>query len=193
MDEQEIRYTAEQKVGAVEAILFAMAEPVMISTLCEAMNCSEDEMHDVLVQLNKKYDQPNSGLRLTVVNKAVTLSTKSDYYPALTKVVKGQDNPTLTDGAMEVLSIIAYKQPITRSEIEEIRNSNCLFQINKLLEFNLIKELGRKKATGRPIMYGTTDQFLKAFGIQDLASLPKINDASIKQFKQDAETSIMSI
>lgn len=193
MDEQEIRYTAEQKAGAVEAILFAMAEPVMISTLCEALNCSENELNDILVQLDQKYSKPNSGLKLTVVNKAVTLSTKSDYYPALTKVVKGQDNPTLTDGAMEVLSIIAYKQPITRSEVEEIRNSNCLFQINKLLEFNLIKELGRKKATGRPIMYGTTDQFLKAFGIPDLASLPKINDDSLKQFKQDAETSIMSV
>ena len=114
------------------------------------------------------------------------LCTKNEYYEVLSKVVNMPKKHTLTDSLMETLSIVAYKQPVTRQEIEAIRGVSCVHAINKLVEYNLIMEVGRLDAIGRPILFGTTEDFLRSFGVTSMDELPIISPDKIEDFKQEA-------
>ena len=108
-------------------------------------------------------------------------------YEYLIKIAKTPRKMTLTDTVLETLSIIAYKQPVTRLEIERVRGVSCDHAINKLLEYDLITELGRLDAPGRPLLFGTTEQFLRCFGVKSLEELPELNPVQVEEFKQQAE------
>ena len=118
---------------------------------------------------------------------SVQLSTKADLYEYLIKIAKTPRKMVLTDTVIETLSIIAYKQPVTRLEIEKIRGVSCDHAINKLLEYELITELGRKDAPGRPLLFGTTEQFLRCFGVKSIEELPELSLVQVEEFKQQAE------
>ena len=118
------------------------------------------------------------------------LCTKSDMYEYLIKIAKTTRKMTLTDTVLENLSIIAYKQPVTRLEIERVRGVSCDHAINKLLEYDLITELGRLDAPGRPLLFGTTEQFLRCFGVKSLEELPELNPVQVEEFKQQAEQEV---
>ncbi len=111
-------------------------------------------------------------------------------YEYLIKIAKAPRKMVLTDTVIETLSIIAYKQPITRVEIERIRGVSCDHAINKLLEYDLITELGRMDAPGRPLLFGTTQQFLRCFGVGSLEELPELSTVQIEEFKQQAEAEV---
>ena len=111
-------------------------------------------------------------------------------YEYLIKIAKNPRKPVLTDTVLETLSIIAYKQPITRVEVERVRGVSCDHAINKLLEYDLITELGRLDAPGRPLLFGTTEQFLRSFGVKSLEELPELNPVQIEEFKQQAEAEV---
>ena len=96
----------------------------------------------------------------------------------------------MTDSLLETLSIVAYKQPVTRLEVERIRGVNCDHAMNRLVEFDLIQELGRKDAPGRPLLFGTTEQFLRSFGVKSIEDLPEINPVQVEEFKQQAEQEV---
>ena len=106
------------------------------------------------------------------------------------KIAKAPRKLTLTDTVLETLSIIAYKQPVTRVEVERVRGVNCDHAINKLLEYDLITELGRLDAPGRPLLFGTTEQFLRCFGVGRLDELPELNPVQLEEFKQQAEAEV---
>ena len=118
---------------------------------------------------------------------SVQLSTRADLYEYLIKIAKTPKKMVLSDTVLETLSIVAYKQPVTRLEIEKIRGVSCDFAINKLLEYELITELGRKDAPGRPLLFGTTEQFLRCFGVASINELPELSAMQLEEFKQQAE------
>ena len=118
------------------------------------------------------------------------MCTKVEFYDDLLKIAKTPRKYTLSDTALETLSIIAYKQPVTRLDVEKIRGVNCDHAINRLIEFDLVKELGRLDAPGRPLLFGTTEQFLRSFGVKSLEDLPEINPVQVAEFKEQAEQEV---
>lgn len=177
-----------QKAEAVlEAILFTMGEAVEISRLASVLEMEEKELKDILTGMQERYAEENRGISLMWLEESVQLTTKAEYYEYLIKIAKTPRKMVLTDTVMETLSIIAYKQPVTRLEIERIRGVSCDHAINKLLEYDLITELGRLDAPGRPLLFGTTEQFLRCFGVRSLDELPELSTVQVEEFKQQAE------
>ncbi len=176
--------------AVIEAILFAMGESVEISKLAEIIEEDVRTTKKILASMEERYAQEDRGIALTRFDNAVQLCTKAEMYEYLIKIAKSPRKMTLTDTVIETLSIIAYKQPVTRMEIEKVRGVNCDHAINKLLEYDLIKELGRLDAPGRPLLFGTTEQFLRCFGVKSLEELPEINTVQLEEFKQQAEEEI---
>ena len=176
--------------AAIEAILFAMGESVEISRLADALEEDVQSTKDILEEMAREYEQEGRGIGITQFDNAVQLCTKADMYEYLIKIAKAPRKMVLTDTVIETLSIIAYKQPITRVEIEKIRGVSCDHAINKLLEYDLITELGRLDAPGRPLLFGTTQQFLRCFGVGSLEELPELSTVQIEEFKQQAEAEV---
>ena len=171
----------------IEAILFTMGESVEISRLAAVLEIEKKEVTALLTEMDEQYKKEERGIQLMWLDDAVQLSTRADLYEYLIKIAKTPKKMVLTDTVIETLSIIAYKQPVTRLEIEKIRGVSCDHAINKLLEYDLITELGRKDAPGRPLLFGTTEQFLRSFGVKSIEELPELSLTQVEEFKQQAE------
>ena len=182
--------TDEKLMAAIEAILFTMGESVEINAIAKALDVSAARVRKMLAKLKKRYDAPSRGIMIQQFDDAVQMSTKPEQYENLIRIAKVPKKMTLSDSVIETLSIVAYKQPITKVEVEGIRGVSCDYAINKLLEYDLIKELGRKDAPGRPILFGTTEQFLRSFGVKNLAELPSVNTVQVEEFKEEAEAEV---
>lgn len=178
------------KKAALEAILFAMGDSVDIKKLAETIEEDVEATKAMLDELIAEYESEDKGIELVVLENSYQFVTKPAYYDTLAKIAKTPRKMVLSDSVIETLSIIAYKQPVTRLEIENIRGVNCEHAINRLMEFELIEELGRKDAPGRPILFGTTEQFLRSFGVKSLKDLPEMNTLQIEEFKQQAEQEV---
>lgn len=162
--------------SAFESMLFTWGEPLDVKLAAEVMNINWKEAYTYFKELQEEYVQENRGIQIREINKSfqfVTNEENSDYIQRLCTPVK---HKRLSQSALEVLAIIAYKQPVTKGEIEAIRGIKCDRVIEGLEKKELIKEVGRSNAIGRPILYGTTDEFLKAFGFRTLKDLPEIDD-----------------
>lgn len=172
--------------AAIEAVLFAMGEAVSIEQLAAALDHDTDTIRKIIHHLMDRYDETDRGIRIVELEGAVQLCTKNEYYDVLSRIVNLPKKHVLTDVQLETLSIIAYKQPITRAEIEAIRGVSCVHAINKLVEYHLIEEVGRLDALGRPILFGTTEDFLRSFGVKSTDDLPLITPDKIADFEQQA-------
>lgn len=182
---------AEHPEAAISAILFAMGDSVELSKIAEAIGYSKDETKEIINKMKSKYDRDKSiGFTISELDDSVQMCSKAEMYEVLIKVAKTPKNLRLSDTALETLSIIAYKQPVTRAEIEKIRGVSCDHAINKLIEFNLITELGRLPAPGRPLLFGTTEEFLRSFGVKSLEDLPVIATDRLEEFKKEAAEEI---
>lgn len=179
-----------KKMAVLESILFAMGESVEISKLAEVIEEDVKETKELLEKLRLKYKSEESGIELLELEDSYQLATKPGMYEYLVKIAKTPRKMTLSESVLETLSIIAYKQPVTRVEIENIRGVNCDYQINKLVEYNLVTELGRKDAPGRPLLFGTTEEFLRSFGVKSIKDLPELDTVRIEEFKAEAEQEI---
>ena len=165
--------------SAVEAMLFASEKPLVIDQLRKALNNLEgNEIRKILEELRTEYEQSNRGLRIVEVAGGFQMITSPDFAPFLKKLFKSRNTERLSKPALETLAIIAYKQPLTRVEIETLRNVNVDGVIKSLVDKNLIRITGRKKVAGRPFVYGTTRQFLEYFGLKSLDELPKMEEFS---------------
>jgi len=172
--------------AAIEAILFSMGEAVSIKELSNVLEIDDKTLEKIISNMMDKYDDEGRGIRLVRLENSYQLCTKNEHYDVLSKVVNMPKKHNLTDSLMETLSIIAYKQPVTRQEIEAIRGVSCVHAINKLVEYNLITEVGRLDAIGRPILFGTSEDFLRCFGVTSMDELPIITPDKIEDFKQQA-------
>ncbi|MEQ2129224.1 SMC-Scp complex subunit ScpB [Caldanaerobacter subterraneus] len=164
--------------GKIEAILFAAGQAVKIRTLAEALEVTEEEVRELLKRLKEEYVKNHRGIDIVIFEDKVQMCTNDSYGDIVRKALKMEITQGLSQAALEVLAIIAYNQPITKAEIERIRGVRSDKPINTLLEYNLIKESGRASSPGRPILYSTTEDFLKYFGISSLKELPEIEPTS---------------
>lgn len=183
----------DEKKAVLEAILFTMGEAVEVSRLSEVIEEDVKETKKLLYELQKEYEEGNRGMTLTEFDDSFQMCTKASMYEYLIKIAKSPRKYTITDTMLETLSIIAYKQPITRSEIERVRGVSCDHAINRLLEFGLIEELGRMDAPGRPLLFGTTEEFLRTFGVKSLDELPALSAVQIEEFRAQAEAEASSV
>lgn len=188
--EQQINMEDRKAESILEAILFTMGEAVEVSRLADVLEMKEINVRKLLIHMQERYQQDDRGIALTWLEDSVQLCTKAEMYEYLIKIAKTPRKMTLTETVLETLSIIAYKQPVTRVEIERIRGVSCDHAINKLLEYDLICELGRLDAPGRPLLFGTTEQFLRCFGVTSIDDLPEINQVQVEEFRQQAEAEI---
>ena len=179
-----------QKQAMIEAILFSMGESVSKKQLMTALDIPEDLFFYLIDQLKRKYNRKDSGIRLLELDGSYQLCTRPEYYDQLIKIVNQPKKPKLTDVMMETLSIIAYKQPVTKQEIEAIRGVKCDLPVKKLLEYNLIREAGLLDAVGRPILFRTTEEFLRCFGVGSIKELPEIEQDKVEDFKQEAQEEV---
>lgn len=176
--------------GALEAILFAMGDAVELDKLAKAVGHDKETTRRVLMHMMDSYREENRGIQLVELEDSFQLCTKKEYYEYLIQVAKQPKKLTLSDAVMETLSIIAYKQPITKGEIEKIRGVKSDHAVNRLVEYNLVMELGRLDAPGKPILFGTTEEFLRNFGVKSLEELPTINPVQVEDFKAEAEEEV---
>lgn len=182
---------AEHPQAAISAILFAMGDSVEYVKLASAIGYTVEETVEIVHKMQSEYEKDkNFGLTIVELDGSVQMCSKTNMYEYLIKVAKVPKNMHLSDTALETLSIIAYKQPVTKAEIEKIRGVSCDHPINRLLEFDLITELGRLQAPGRPILFGTTEQFLRSFGVKSIDDLPDIAPDRLEEFKREASEEI---
>ena len=184
--------TEEALMAAIEAILFAMGDSVEIADLAKALCQSERHITDAAAKLEAGYEQRHAGIMIQRFDSALQMSTTSSQYQNLIRIARVPKKLTLSDSVIETLSIIAYRQPITKAEIEDIRGVSSDYAINKLISYDLVKELGRKDAPGRPLLFGTTEQFLRSFGVKDLTELPGTDTVKTLEFKEEAEKEVDS-
>ncbi|QGU95169.1 segregation/condensation protein B [Clostridium bovifaecis] len=160
----------------IESILFVSGEAMDIKEIASVLECDIERTHKLLQELRERYEEEERGILLISMNDEYMLVTKSENSDYIQKLLKTNSRQSLSRAALETLAIIVYRQPITRVEIDEIRGVKSDKAIQTLMEKNLIKESGRKHVLGRPIMYGTTDEFLRYFGLQDLKQMPSLDD-----------------
>lgn len=168
----------------IEAILFSCGRVVEIKELMAILELSAEDVENVLQTMKLEFEDANRGIEIVKVNDGYTLTTKKEYYDYIYPLFDNRAKPTLSNAALETLSIIAYNPNITRAEIETIRGVNSDGTIYKLLEYNLIEESGRLDAPGRPTIYKTTTEFLKMFGISTLEELPELPRYKIDENEQ---------
>ena len=172
--------------AALEAILFSIGTSASVKDLAKVMEIGEADLEKVILHMADRYEAEDRGIRLVKLEDSYQLCTKNEYYDILSKVVNMPKKHNLTDSLLETLSIVAYKQPVTRQEIEAIRGVSCVHAVNKLVEYNLIEEVGRLEAVGRPILFGTTEDFLRCFGVTSMDELPTITPDKIEDFRREA-------
>lgn len=176
--------------AAIEAILFAVGEAVELDRLAAAVEHDSKTVQKVLTHMMDQYESENRGIQIIELDGSYQMCTKPSMYEALIRITHAPKKYVLTDILLETLSIIAYKQPITKLEIEAIRGVKSDHAVNKLIEYRLVCEVGRMDAPGRPIMFGTTEEFLRYFGIHSLEELPSMNSEQVESFKQEAEEEV---
>lgn len=181
------KVSPEKAEAIVEAILFTMGESVELYKLAEVLGMEKKEAKKLMEELIQKYDNDSRGIRIIELDSAYQMCTRGDLYEYLIKVAKAPKKYALTDTVLETLSIIAYKQPVTKADVERIRGVSCDFAVNKLIEYDLVKELGRLDAPGRPLLFGTTEEFLRSFGVKSLEDLPELSTTQIEDFRIQAE------
>lgn len=161
--------------GHIEAILFVGGDPVSVNRLADVLNIDRVNVEELIAQLKDDMESAERGLTIIKVAGGYQLCTKPALAPVLEKMAQVMENK-LSAPSLETLSIIAFKQPITKQEVEHIRGVRVDRVLTRLMERNLVQEVGRKEVIGRPILYGTTEEFLKCFGLDNIEELPALPD-----------------
>lgn len=185
--ESQKRYPKKKWEAIVEAVLFTMGQSVELRQLAAALGESEEVAGQVAEQLKKRYDREKRGLQIIELDKSYQMCTRVEYYENLIQVAAAPKKHVLTDVALETLSIIAYKQPVTKLEIEKIRGVKSDHAVNRLIEYNLVHEVGRLDAPGRPALFATTEEFLRRFGIGSTDSLPAMDPVQAEEIRSQVE------
>ena len=177
----------QELMPMLEAVLFAMGEPIEIERLCVALDLDETVVSDVLAKLQEKYEKDEHGICLLKLDNKYQICTKQKYADNIRNVIEVKKNAPLSQAAFEVLAIIAYNQPVTKAFVEQIRGVDCSGVISSLCQKSLIEERGRLDLPGRPLIYGTTAEFLRCFCISSLDELPPLPDNSSEATENSSE------
>lgn len=174
----------------IEAILFTMGESVEVSRIAKVIEHDVDTTRKIIHNMMDRYEEEDRGIRIIELNDSFQMCTKKEMYEYLIKIAKQPRRYNLSDVVLETLSIVAYKQPVTRQEIEKIRGVKSDHAVNKLIEYDLIQEVGRLDVPGRPILFGTTEEFLRRFNVQSADELPGITPEKVEDFKAEVEEEV---
>ncbi|MFH1512166.1 MAG: SMC-Scp complex subunit ScpB [Bacillota bacterium] len=161
---------------AIEAILFVSGDAVEIRDIAQALEITELEAVNAVETLQREYDGVKRGITVSRYGNHLKFETRAEYAPYVERLLQPVQRQSLSQAAMETLAVIAYRQPVTRLDIEEIRGVKCDYSIQSLLQKGLVKNVGRRETLGRPYLYATTDFFLEHFGIADIRELPPLPD-----------------
>ncbi len=171
----------DEKIAILEAILFSSGDPIELDKLSEAADIDKKQTLDIIEKLSDKYSAENCGIELLTLNNSYQLATKKKYAGYIKTALEIKKNTVLSPAAMEVLTVVAYNQPVTKSFVEHVRGVDSSSTVNSLVEKNLLVEAGRLEMPGRPIAYVTTDTFLRAFQISSLDELPPLPEQKVKK------------
>lgn len=177
--------------SAIESMMFVWGKPLHIKEIAEIFNVDKKEIYDYCKELQEEYEQEGRGIVIREVNKSFQFVTRKENLDYIERLCTPVKHRKLSQSALEVLAIVAYKQPVTKGEIEAVRGIRCDRVIEGLSRKNLVAEVGRSDAVGRPILYGTTDEFLKQFGFETLKELPSIEDIEGVMADDDGEAAAM--
>lgn len=176
--------------AVIEAVLFTMGESVEVSRLADVIGEDKKTTREIVENMIQKMEEEERGISIIELDDAYQMCTKGEMYEHLMKIARAPKKYVLTDALLETLSIIAYKQPVTRLEVEKVRGVNSDHAVNRLVEFGLVEEVGRLDAPGRPLLFGTTEEFLRSFGARSLDELPSLDAEQIDDFRHQAEEEI---
>lgn len=179
----------EHYKSVIEGLLFVSGdEGLDAKTMAEVLGLETEAVIQLLLEMQQEFRQSNRGLQIIEIAGAFQMTTRMDHAPYFEKLAYSPANSTLSQAALETLAIIAYKQPITRAEIEDVRGVKCEKAINTLMSKKLIQEMGRAETTGRPILYGTTKEFMEYFGLKHMDDLPPLPMLSLdEEVEQEAD------
>ena len=155
--------------------MFVAGEPVKIADAAHALDMTASELEPIIEELRGEYELDGRGLRINRFGESVQMATRAEYAPVIERLLQPVQKQSLSQAAMETLSIVAYRQPVTKGEIEEVRGVKCDYSVQSLLAKGLIEEAGRRESLGRPVLYRTTEKFLAHFGIENLGQLPEVD------------------
>lgn len=177
INQMEIEQVSSKNIyfSIIESLLFVSGEPLELKQIASIIECSTNFTKDLMKDMSKLYNEDNRGIKIIDINNTYSLVTKSENSIYIEKLLGINSRQSLSQAALETLAIIAYKQPITRVDIDEIRGVKSERAISSLVEKRLIKESGRLDVPGRPILYGTTEEFLKYFGLQNIDQIPSLS------------------
>ncbi len=185
--------TEKKRESIVEAVLFTMGESVELRQLAAAIGEGEDIARQTVEALRETYDKEKRGIQIIELDKSYQMCTRAEYYENLIQVAATPKKHVLSDVVLETLSIIAYKQPVTKMEIEKIRGVKSDHAVNRLIEYNLVYEVGRLDAPGRPALFATTEEFLRRFGIGSMEELPDMDPVQTEELRNEVEEELNHI
>ncbi len=165
---------AEKLKPAIEAILFACGTPAELTKIAQALEIKEEKAEELLKSLMEDYSSRKSGIKIVRLGKSYQMCTEKEYAEIIRTVLDLRRNSPLSQAALEVLAIIAYNQPVTKAFVEQIRGVDCSGVVSSLVARELIEEKGRLELPGRPLIYGTTENFLRCFNVSDISELPPL-------------------
>ena len=171
---------------ALEGILFAMGESVTVEVLAQALSVPEFQVEETIMKMQAKWEEEDRGVQIVKLGDAYQMCTSKDVYEYLVKIASQPKKYVMTDVLLETLSIIAYCQPITKAEIERIRGVSTDHAVNRLVEYELVEEVGRLDAPGRPMLFGTTEEFLRSFGVTSLSELPTPSPDEVERMRLES-------
>ena len=180
----------ERIKSALESMMFVWGEPLDVKTAADVVDMPWKEVYDLFMELQDEYEAYERGLRIRRVDKSFQIVTYSENYEYIRKLCTPVKKRKLTQSALEVLAIIAYRQPVTRGEIESVRGIKCERVIDGLVQKGLVKEAGRSSSLGRPILYATTDEFLRYMDIESIDNLPQLEDGDREIYDYEEEGSL---
>lgn len=184
-DEELLRMEA-----VAEAVLFTMGKSVETRELAAAIQCTEEEAEAAAERLKERYDAEQRGMQIIRLEKSWQMCTRKDYYEALIRVAKAPRKQTLSGVVLETLSIIAYRQPVTKAEISKIRGVSSDHAVSRLVEYGLVYEAGRLDAPGRPALFATTEEFLRRFGVDSRKDLPVVTPDQEAEIAEEVEKEV---
>lgn len=178
----------DEKESIIEAMLFAAGNAVKIQDIAEILNIDSKAVKEIVKNINLRFDEENRPVTIREIDKGFQMCTKPQYHQYIRKLQEQKPKKNLSQSAMETLAIIAYKQPVTRIEIEKIRGVNSDHAVSTLAEFGLIEDIGRADLPGRPLLYSTTEEFLRKFGYSSLEDLPSLNEFGVSNEEELPKT-----
>ena len=183
----------KKQIAAAQAVLFAVAEPVEYNKIASVLGIDDDTMLTILDELKNKLDAEDSGICLLQLDNKYQLSSKKEFVEEIRTILDLKRNAPLSQAAFEVLAIIAYNQPITKPYIEQIRGVDCSGVVNTLCQRGRVEEKGRLDVPGRPVLYGTTADFLRCFSLNSLEDLPELPQSDKEVLMSDVDNGQLSL